>query len=807
MNSPLWRLWHPQAAFLPLIWAVSCGVQAQAPAQPGFLGNTGGASVSGGGSAAAPSVALPPGVTPEMAREFMNRQSMGRLAPSSPSAAGADVTGKPRGLEKGASAEAESIDPRLAISNATTQVELPRPGTFQYFLRQATGRTVPLYGQSLFARSNTFAALESQPVPADYVVGPGDEIYLRIFGGAIEYEQRVVVDRAGMISLPKVGPVSVAGLSVAQLEPELRRQQGRVLSDFSLYVSMGALRGIEVYVVGQARAPGKYVVSSVSTLINALFATGGPSDRGTMRSIELVRNSKVITRLDLYDFISRGDKSKDVRLLPGDVINIPAAGPKVALIGSVANEAIFEIPRAPRVTFVKDLLDLAGGLPVVTSPLTASLERVEPGREKPLVVASLSLNEAGLNTPIKDGDILTLFPIKPAFENAVSLRVLGSPAVRIPIEPGSRVSSVIPSREALLTNEFWLRRFEPDAVLDDKTDRMAAIRALSRIDQINWAQATIERIRADDLSTQIVSFDLGRAILERNPVHDPVLVPGDVITIYSQKSVTVPEAKQTRLVQIEGEVNAPGIYQLVPGETLPELLARAGGLTPSAYVYGAELSRLSVREQQQKNLDLIVRQLESQLGGLSADVNLASVGADRSALQALAEQNRQMVRSQIARLRSLSPNGRIALEMDAARQRLPNLALEDGDTIRIPKPPGHVSAVGAVYNDSVLTYRQGRTLADYLSVAGISEAAERGGVFVVRANGSVLAPPPKGTFSITSDIPSSLASLELMPGDTIVVPEKFNRESGYSVFMRGLKDWTQVIYQLGLSAAAIRVLR
>lgn len=756
-------------------------------------------SPSGGFSGSAPSVltpgSLPAGITPEMAQQFLGRN---------PSAA-------PPARSDGPQPAGPSSDPavRELEPSATESTSPPaKPGSFRFFVNQSVGRDVPTFGQTFFARANTFAALQSQPVPANYVVGPGDEILLKIFGGAVEFDQRVTVDRSGMVTLPKVGPVSVAGLSVRDLEPALRRYIGRVLTDFNLFVSMGALRGIEIYVVGQARAPGKYVVSSVSTLINALFATGGPSEQGTMRSIELVRDNKVITRLDLYDFITRGDRSKDVRLLPGDVINIPASGPKVALVGSLPSEGIFEIHPSPKVTLIREVLALAGGLPVVTSPLRASLERVEPGQSRPLRANNLSLDDTGLNTPLKDGDILTLFPIRPAFENAVSLRLLGAQPVRLALPPGARISQLITSREELLSPDFWLRRFQPEREPDKVETRLDMMRNLSRIDQINWEQATIERIRQDDLSTQVISFNLGRAILQKDPASDPVLQPGDVITIYSQGSVQVPEARQTRLVQLEGEVNAPGIYQLQPGETLPELLARAGGLTPNAYVFGTFLSRRSVREEQQKNLELVIRQLESQLAASSSEaVNVAGLGPELAALEALKQRNQQQVVSQVTRLRSLSPNGRIALEMEPRRQRLPNLPLEDGDLIRVPSPPGNVSAVGAVYNESALIFRPGRKVTDYLNVAGISDQAERGGTFVVRADGSIVAPPPKGTFTITSDLAKSIADLELMPGDTIVVPEKFIRESGYSAFMRNVKDWTQILYQLGLGAAAIKVLK
>jgi protein involved in polysaccharide export with SLBB domain len=154
----------------------------------------------------------------------------------------------------------------------------------------------------------------------------------------------------------------------------------------------------------------------------------------------------------------------------------------------------------------------------------------------------------------------------------------------------------------------------------------------------------------------------------------------------------------------------------------------------------------------------------------------------------------------------MTPNGRVSLELDPKRQRLPELALEDGDRINIPRPPGHVAAVGAVYNDSVLIYKPGRTVADYLRVAGVTDTAERESTFVVRADGSILAPQPSGFLSLSRFNGQPIASIELMPGDTIVVPEQVTKESGYSVFMRGLKDWTQVLYQLGLAAAAVNTL-
>src|SRR5262249_24983410 len=155
--------------------------------------------------------------------------------------------------------------------------------------------------------------------------GPGDELLVRAWG-QIDLDARVVVDRNGQIYLPKVGTISVAGLRYEQLNVYLMTTIGRLFKNFDLNVNLGQLRSIQILVLGRARRPGTYTVSSLSTLVNALFASGGPDSNGSMRHIELRRQNRVVTEFDLYDLLVRGDKSKDVLLLPGDVIYIPPAG-------------------------------------------------------------------------------------------------------------------------------------------------------------------------------------------------------------------------------------------------------------------------------------------------------------------------------------------------------------------------------------------------------------------------------------------------------------------------------------------------
>src|SRR5262245_41555365 len=180
---------------------------------------------------------------------------------------------------------------------------------FQDFIAASIGHTLPLYGYNLFQAPSTFAPVENVPVTPDYVIGPGDELLIRAWG-QIDVDYRAIVDRSGIINIPRVGAVPVAGVPYKDITAHVRKAVARNFRNFELMVTMGELRSIQVFVVGQARRPGAYTVSSLSTLVNAIFAAGGPSSRGSMRAIQLKRGASVVTELDLYDLIAFGDKSK-----------------------------------------------------------------------------------------------------------------------------------------------------------------------------------------------------------------------------------------------------------------------------------------------------------------------------------------------------------------------------------------------------------------------------------------------------------------------------------------------------------------
>lgn len=781
-------------------------------------------------------------------------------------------------------------DVRLrSVSAPDASILPPPPNEFQRFILNATGQELPVFGYRFFQNPlDTFAPLDGVPVPADYVVGPGDEVTIRAWG-SVDMDVRAVVDRNGRISIPRVGTVEVARLKTMELEPALRAAIGRVFRGFTLSVSLGQLRSIQVFVVGQAQRPGTYTVGSLSTFVNAVFASGGPGPNGSMRSVRLQRGGSVVAELDLYDFIVHGRRPQDQRLLPGDVIVYPPAGPRVAVMGAVDTAAVFELK--PQGTPLMEVLDLAGGRRAHLNPRQALLERLDDTNVKrPRQVVQVDLT-ATQQPMLRDGDLLTILPAEPGFSNAITLRGHVAQPLRYAHTPGIRISQIIPERDALITRDYHLRknrlvqfvreedtsrsgvasalmlpsearsRLDPRAGLDARpvndsrigsewrpgmdprlgmdgrspTDSRStwegtsaaaaagasprgatqgaglsaaqdAFRALA--EEPNWEYATVERLDAQRLTTVLLPFHLGKAVLERDPVHDLVLEPGDIITIYSSKDIRSPRARLTQIVRVEGEVDRPGVYQLRPGETLHALIERAGGVTPQAYLFGTEFTRESTRQKQRLALQDTLRRLEASLATAGAQkvANLAST-SDAAAAARLQASEEQARRAQLERLRGIQPNGRIALELGTTVtqvRELPDIPLEDGDAVFVPTRPGFVFAVGAVANENALLWRSGRTVRDYLRTAGVLPDADEANFFVVRADGSVRHQRGgRGSFFARN----AIESMELAPGDTIVVPDRVDREGAWSAFVRGAKDWTQILANFGIAAAAIKTLR
>ncbi len=775
----------------------------------------------------------------------------------------------------------------------------PKPGEFQKFVETATGRLLPLFGSKFFAdAADSYAPVDNVPVSADYTVGPGDEIILRAWG-SIDVDYRSTVDRNGLLNLPKVGSFNVSGVKAADLEKYLRGQIGRLYTNFDLSVSLGQLRGVKVFVVGPAQRPGSYTLASQSTLLSAVVMAGGPAPNGSMRKVLLRRDGKVISELDIYEFLVQGDKSKDVQLAAGDVVVFQPAGARVALNGALDTPAIYELktPQEP----VREVLRYAGGTPPLANPNRAQLERIDVSQPKAArFVEEFKLDATGLEKPLREGDVLTLLPISPAFANAVTLRGHVAQPLRYPFTPGMRIRDLIPDRDALISPDFYRRKNLLVQVIDDDEDPRTGIadnrdrrgdanngyetndaspasdrqrggpnsgtgsgndtaygarngsrsgmgnnpndgydanrnqdadtstnRPLTRaerlrrsedralvaaskrtptplFDELNWDYAVIERLNTQDLTTQVIPFNLGKAVLQGDAANNIELMAGDVVTVYSQKDIRVPVSRQTRLVSIEGEVSSPGVYQLLPGDTLQSVIARAGGFTAQAYLYGLEFSREETRRRQRENLTAAIARLES-LSAVQAARDSANRRDDATAAATSTAVSNAATQAQLARLRNVQPNGRIALELqpDAATlAALPAVPLEAGDRIIVPTRPGFVTVAGAVVNSNAFLWKPGRTAGEYLRLAGADEAAEPANMFILRADGTVSHAGDSRSFWGRN----SLESQVMQPGDALIVPNQLDFETWGRAFVRNLKDFAQIFTGFGIGIAAIHTL-
>lgn len=707
------------------------------------------------------------------------------------------------------------------------------PNDFQKFVLETTGQALPLFGAGFFTQQGAdgFTGSSNTPVAPDYRLGPGDELQIKGWG-SVDIDVRAVVDRNGQISIPRVGTVNLAGVSSSQATDVVRNAVGRYYRDFQLSVTLGQLRGMTVYVVGQARSPGAYTLSGSSTLVSALFASGGPGPNGSLRHVQVKRGDRVVTELDLYDFLARGNKGADVKLQDGDTIVIPAAAGFVALTGKVATPAVYEL--ASEQDTIGSLLALAGGLPVVADPKRAYLERMDPSQKPARSVETFALDAAGLAKKLKRGDLLSVTSLSPEFGNAVTLRGNVDQPVRTPWRPGMTVRDLIPSKAYLMSRASVRRQnqvllTEEEKRISDKpfgftdattgsatptsptsptardTAETLAQRIGNLVDQVNLEYAVVERVDSNDVSVQLLPFNLGRALQDASSPDNLPLQAGDIVTVFSVNDVRVPQAKRQVFVQVEGEVRRPGIYQMSPGDGLVQLIDKAGGLTPDAYLFGAGFYREEVRQTQLKNLDQLVRRLEAQsqtqLSSSAASVSAVSgdtAGVARLRLEAEARAQQQA----LDRLRNLKPTGRIMLGLEPDQQTLtalPTLRLENQDRLSIPARPDFVYVLGSVNTESSMLWRPGLSVQNYLDQAGLTSGADKDELFIIRADGSVRSGSDKWFNRITS------AKVE--PGDLIVLPEKTDHESKWSAFTRNAKDITQIIYQFSLGAAAIKTLR
>jgi protein involved in polysaccharide export with SLBB domain len=429
------------------------------------------------------------------------------------------------------------------------------------------------FGYELFKDStSTFAPVTDVPVPADYVVGPGDRLSVQLFGNQ-NRTLRLTVGRDGRISFPELGPINVGGRSFESVAAELEQRVERQMIGVRASVSMGDMRSIRVFVMGEANRPGSYTVSGLSTISSALYAAGGIKPIGSLRDIQLKRQGAVVRRFDLYDLLLRGDTGDDTKLLPGDVIFIPPVLATVAVDGEVHRPAIYELKGN---TTVADIVQLAGGVTANADTSRAALVRVNDQRARVVVNVPLDQSRAR-GELVRNGDSLRVLRLRPTLDKGVTIEGHVFNPAPVAWQEGLRLTDVIGSVDELKPNAdlnyiLIRRELPPDRrVVVLSADLAAALREPASAENV----PLLPRDR-------IIVFDIESG---RRQVLDPLLEE-----VRRQSRIDAP----SEVVRIDGRVKARGDYPLEPQMRVSDLLRAGGGLQDAAYGAKAELTRYRI---------------------------------------------------------------------------------------------------------------------------------------------------------------------------------------------------------------------
>jgi protein involved in polysaccharide export with SLBB domain len=699
-------------------------------------------------------------------------------------------------------------------------------------------------------------------VPPDYVLGPGDSIRVQLFGnvnGIYEFE----VTRDGILNLPELGPVTVAGLPFSEFRTDLNRRVQEMLIGTQVSVTMGRLRSIRIFVLGDANRPGSYVVNSLATISSALYYSGGISEIGSLRNIQLKRRGMLVVTLDLYDLLLNGDTSGDRRLQPGDVIFVPPLGGTVGVGGAVRRPAIYELNGD---TNVSEVIHLAGGLLPEAFPDAARLERISASKER--VVISVDADSTdGATVRVTGGDTLIIPEVLRELNDSVVLaghvqrpgpyqwragmRLTDLIPTALDLNPGADADYVLVRREdssnrrmhvvSAKLSKAWTEPASPENLALRARDTihvfslafgrqrviapiMEELQLQSRFgepyrqvqvagqlkapgtyplepgmrvsdliraggnlsEEAYTLEAELTRYAVIDDEyrvTEVIDVDFD-AILRGVETADLMLAEHDHLSIS-----TIAEWDSEWSVTLDGEVKFPGEYRVRRGESLRQVLDRAGGLTEESFPQGAIFIRESLKEREQEQIDLLARRLEADLTSLSLQT-VDTTGAETlSTGKALLDQ-----------LRSTEAVGRLVIDLEQIAARAPgvdlliDVELKDGDRLLVPTKSQVVTVIGEVQQSTSHLYQPDLSRDDYLEMSGgITRRADKKHIYVVRASGAVVTSNRSKWFG-------RRGNTEIRPGDTIVAPLETDR-------LRPLTFWTnvtQILYQGALAVAAIK---
>lgn len=725
------------------------------------------------------------------------------------------------------------------------------------------------YGYDLFAGSpTTFAPVTEIPVPSHYTLGPGDVLRIQLWGSENQ-NLELPVSRDGTISFPDSGPVAVAGLSFDEARQQIRKRVSEQYIGVEASITLGELRSMRVFVLGEARNPGSYTVSSLSTITNALYVSGGIKQNGSLRNVQHKRNGNLVGTLDLYDLLQKGDSSGDNRLQPGDVIFIPPVGKRAGIDGEVYRPALYELKGE---NTLAEFIQMAGGLTSQAYPQRINIERTNQDFLRIIAEADYTTTR-GRKARVQAGDKIRIPSISDITGQYVEIQGAATRAGKFAWMPGMRLSSIIQNLDTDL-QPVADKRFAAIVRTDKNADSISVLNlrlreaitrpgsehdiALEEKDRIlifsdagkvqggedgqNFTRESLFTPVLQRLKSQAKPGEPQQTIRISGPVRypgeypmpatrslaDAIFVAGglkDSASLYhaevarygtDEKGIgetnilninladamagntqlqlqsrdrilikSVPEFATTRTITLAGEVRYPGEYTFRDGETLKDVLQRAGGLTSNAFPRGAVFTREKLRQLEAQRL----REAEERLQGDLLGVQLQGDGVGGQNAE-----RAQQVEDLLEEVQNSRPVGRMVIDLASVlgNENYQTIRLQDGDRLTVPTIPQAVTVFGEVQFPTSHLHQPGLTVDDYLERSGgPTRQADESRVYVVKADGSVMLPERSRWFGGRSR--------QLNPGDTVIMPIDVDR-------LNQLELWTnvsQIVYQMALGAAAV----
>ncbi|RZK56936.1 MAG: capsule biosynthesis protein [Pedobacter sp.] len=717
-------------------------------------------------------------------------------------------------VKKQGTASAVQTDAK-AVSTGREMSETTDGGEISNEKKETDDEIAPkIFGAELFRNGTiTFEPNLRIATPKSYVIGPDDRLLIDL-NGDNEASYDLPVSPDGIISLQYVGRISVAGLTIEQATSKIRSALSSTYPSLrsgrtSVAVNLGNIRSIKIIMTGQVVKPGTYTLSSLSTVYNALYASGGPAQNGSFRNIQLIRNNRVMATIDVYDFLLKGIQQGNIRLQDQDVINVPVFEKRVEITGEVKRSALFEVAKNET---LKDVINFAGGF--TTQAYTAKIKAFQ-NTDRDRKISDISASEFTTYLP-KNGDKFVVEAILDRFANRVE--IIGSvfrPGV-YELESGLTLRGLINKSDGL-TEDAFLNRGYINRLNADNTQALISFDVakiiagtqsditLQREDKVTISslfdlrdeyKVTIQgEVRAPSTFEYADSMTLESAIqlaggfkegatpnrieisrrvrnsdatarsartaelfivnVDQNLklVGEPFMIrPFDIISVRNSEGYTV-----QKQVKLEGEVLYPGTYTIIrKDERISELIRRAGGLTSSAYPDGASLKRPGAQKVNPTDKNAINDSEEENKKFLN--LKRAQEAGAKDTIAAEVEQ--KLIQSDLVGINL------VKILKDSLSKF--DLIVEDGDVIRVPRTLQTVKVTGEVLNPNSIVYLPGKSLRQYINGAGgFTAAARKSGVYVKYANGSAAA---VGSFLFFNNYP------KIKPGAEILVPKRADRE-------------------------------